>query len=167
MHKTRSFTGFASWREKQFGSRPSLNGLSNWSSHGYLAKPGNEGVPKQSPRASNEVNGMTGITANGVDSGYVLLKRQEDGQMVTVQSQNSSTNGIAPLSPSQSQPQSLPTIQQTKPPYPYPPQINQDNDRKYFRLVYFRIFSMSFYQIMLKMYDQHQNCTSILMLSAF
>ena len=81
------------------------------------------------------MNGMTGITANGVDSGYVLLKRQEDGQMVTVQSQNASTNGNVPLQPSQSQPQSLPTIQQTQPPYPYPTQMNQDNDRKYFRLV--------------------------------
>ena len=129
------FLGFASWREKQFGSRPSLNGLSNWSSHGYLAKSSNEVGPKHSPRTSNDVSEMNGTPANGIDSGYVLLKRQDNGQMVTVQSQNGQTNGNVQLH-SQSQPQSLPTIQQ--PPAPitsYSAQLNQENDRKYFRFV--------------------------------
>ena len=130
--------GFASWREKQFGSRPSLNGLSNWSSHGYLAKSTNEGGPKHSPRTSNDVIEMNGTSANGVDSGYVLLKRQDNGQMVTVQSQNGPTNGNVAQQQSQSQPQSLPTIQQQQAPYaPYPTQLNQENDRKYFRFVFY------------------------------
>jgi len=30
--------GSMSWKDKQFGSRPSLNGMAHWSSHGYLAK---------------------------------------------------------------------------------------------------------------------------------
>ena len=106
--------------------------MAAWSSHGYLAKSANEGGPKHSPRTINDANG---ISSNGVDSGYVMLKRQEDGQLVTVQSQNGPMNGNIPPQQSQSQPQSLPTIQQNQPPYPYPPQINQDNERKYFRLV--------------------------------
>ena len=64
-----------------------------------------------------------------------MLKRQDDGQMVTVQSQNAPINGNVPQQQSQSQPQSLPTIQQPQPPYPYATQMNQENDRKYFRLV--------------------------------
>ena len=128
-------TGFTSWREKQFGSRPSLNGLAAWSSHGYLAKSANEGGPKHSPRTPNDTNGTSG---SGVDSGYVMLKRQDDGQLVTVQSQNGPMNGNIPPQQSQSQPQSLPTIQQNQPPYPYPPQVNQDNDRKYFSVNNFR-----------------------------
>ena len=129
------FIGFASWREKQFGSRPSLNGLAAWSSHGYLAKSANEGGAKHSPSASNDVGGGINGTqpGNGIDSGYVLLKRQDDGQMVTVQSQNAATNGTAIHQQSQSQPQSLPTIQQSQMQYQYPAQITQENDRKYFR----------------------------------
>lgn len=139
------FIGFASWREKQFGSRPSLNGLAAWSSHGYLAKSATEGGPKHSPHTSNDVGGINGTSGNGIDSGYVLLKRQDDGQMVTVQSQNAPTNVNATLQQSQSQPQSLPTIQQAQMQYQYPTQITQDNDRKYFRFVEFNIiFKESF-----------------------
>jgi hypothetical protein len=58
--------------------------------------------------------------------------------MVTVQSQNAPTNGNVLQQPSQSQPQSLPTIQQTQPPYPYPAQVNQDNDRKYYSVSNYR-----------------------------
>ena len=80
---------------------------------------------------------MNGPGANGVDSGYVLLKRQEDGQMVTVQSQNGPpTNGNIIQQQSQSQPQSLPTIQQSQAPYPSTAHVSQENERKYFRLVY-------------------------------
>ena len=131
------FIGFASWREKQFGSRPSLNGLAAWSSHGYLAKGPNDGKPtKHSPRNSKDISGMNGPGSNGVDSGYVLLKRQDDGQMVTVQSQNAPpTNGNIIQQQSQSQPQSLPTIQQSQAPYPSTGHVGQENDRKYFRLV--------------------------------
>ena len=80
---------------------------------------------------------MNGPGSNGVDSGYVLLKRQDDGQMVTVQSQNAPpTNGNIIQQQSQSQPQSLPTIQQSQAPYPSTAHVGQENDRKYFRLVY-------------------------------
>ena len=58
-------SGSASWREKQFGSRPSLNGMAHWSSHGYLAKANDNAVP-------NSKN----------QDGYVVLKRQGD-QMIT------------------------------------------------------------------------------------
>ena len=79
---------------------------------------------------------MNGPGSNGVDSGYVLLKRQDDGQMVTVQSQNAPpTNGNIIQQQSQSQPQSLPTIQQSQAPYPSTGHVGQENDRKYFRLV--------------------------------
>ena len=59
--------------------------------------------------------------------------------MVTVQSQNASNNGNATHQQSQSQPQSLPTIQQSQMQYQYPAQITQDNDRKYFRFVEFNM----------------------------
>ena len=58
-------SGSTSWREKQFGSRPSLNGMAHWSSHGYLAKANDNAVP-----GSKNADG------------YVVLKRQGD-QMVT------------------------------------------------------------------------------------
>ena len=54
------------WREKQFGSRPSLNGMAHWSSHGYLAKANDNSMPT-SPKPGD---------------GYVILKRQGD-QMIT------------------------------------------------------------------------------------
>ena len=106
--------------------------MAAWSSHGYLAKSANEAGSKPSPQTSNDGGGINGVASgNGIDSGYVLLKRQDDGQMVTVQSQI----GNATQQQSPSQPQSLPTIQQSQVPYQYPTQINQDHDRKYFRFV--------------------------------
>jgi hypothetical protein len=66
-------SGTASWREKQYGSRPSLNGMAHWSSHGYLAKE-NDNAAAGQPAAQN--NGK-------IPEGYVVLKRQGD-QMVTV-----------------------------------------------------------------------------------
>ena len=55
--------GSMSWREKQFGSRPSLNGLAHWSSHGYLAK-------------ANDGTGPSRVdTENQAGNGYVVLRR--------------------------------------------------------------------------------------------
>ncbi len=81
-------SGTASWREKQFGSRPSLNGMAHWSSHGYLAKANENAGPNGRP------NGGPPVTPEG----YVVLKRQGD-QMIT--SQQASLQA-------QQQPQSLP-----------------------------------------------------------
>ena len=90
----------ASWREKQklqsAGSRPGLNNLAAWSSHGYLAKANDNSVPNQ--------------VASPGDSGYVLLKRGGDGQMVTVKQQPN-------------QPQSLPSGK---------PGVPEPLDKKYF-----------------------------------
>ena len=82
------------------------------------------------------VAGGHGASINGIDTGYVLLKRQDDGQMVTVKSPNAppgSSNHVVPQS--QTQPQSLPTIQQAQMQYQHPHQLNSENDtdRKYFR----------------------------------
>ncbi len=66
--------GTASWREKQFGgSRPSLNGMAHWSSHGYLAK-ANDNTTSY---------GSGSQSASKLPEGYVILRRQGD-QMITV-----------------------------------------------------------------------------------
>jgi hypothetical protein len=57
--------GSLSWREKQFGSRPSLNGLAAWSSHGYLAKASDGTGPTKTESSDNPANG------------YVVLKRDQ------------------------------------------------------------------------------------------
>ena len=80
--------GGAPWRDTrppppQARPKPNLGDMSHWSSHGYLAKGGEEG-PATPPHGN----------------GYVVLKRQGDG-MVTVRS---------PTNNSQQQPSSLPPI---------------------------------------------------------
>ena len=95
--------GSLSWREKQFGSRPSLNGLAHWSSHGYLAK-ANDGTGPSKVDSENQVG-----------NGYVVLKR--DPLLPSRQPQS------LPTQVQQHQPQ-LPQHQQQ--------QQQQDGDRKYF-----------------------------------
>lgn len=86
--------GGQSWREKQFGSRPSLNGMAHWSSHGYLAK-ANENTMPNGPTMENgynQSNGNSGLVSpghnqmnsppNGPHDGYVVLRKQGD-QLVT------------------------------------------------------------------------------------
>ena len=80
-----------SWREKQFGSRPSLNGMAHWSSHGYLAKANDNAAPNMSKQVSE---------------GYVVLKRQGDS-MITQQPQSlpvqANNNGVIPRYPQMGQ----------------------------------------------------------------
>ena len=88
----------------------------------------------QPPQTTNAGGGY-GTSGNGVDTGYVLLKRKDDGQMVTVKSPNASGNSNQAQQP-QTQPQSLPTIPQAQMQYQHPiNQLNRENevDRKYFR----------------------------------
>jgi len=80
--------GGAPWRDTrppQARPKPNLGDMSHWSSHGYLAKGGEEG-PATPPHGN----------------GYVVLKRQGDG-MVTVRSPTSNSQ-------QQQQPSSLPPI---------------------------------------------------------
>ena len=73
-----------SWREKQFGSRPSLNGMAHWSSHGYLAKANDNAMPT-SPKPGD---------------GYVILKRAGDQMITSVnQPQSLPLNGQQPRFP--------------------------------------------------------------------
>ena len=85
------------------------------------------------PPQTTNAGGGYGTSGNGVDTGYVLLKRKDDGQMVTVKSPNASGNSNQAQQP-QTQPQSLPTIPQTQMQYQHPHQLNRENevDRKYF-----------------------------------
>jgi len=77
--------GSLSWRDKQFGSRPSLNGMAHWSSHGYLAKAPDGTMPSQ---------GEVEPSAAG-NNGYVVLKRQGD-QIVTMRQPQSLPNQVPP-----------------------------------------------------------------------
>ena len=84
-----------SWREKQFGSRPSLNGMAHWSSHGYLAKANDNSAPNMSKQVSE---------------GYVVLKRQGDSMITQTQQPQSlpvqqlpNANGVIPRYPQMGQ----------------------------------------------------------------
>ena len=95
-------------KQQQFGSRPSLNGMAHWSSHGYLAK----GSPNENPIPTSPKPG----------EGYVVLKRQGEHMITTLnQPQSLPINAV----PSTSQQQR----------FPAPLQMNtNDNpgDRKYY-----------------------------------
>ena len=79
-----SLYGGAPWRERQpppqARPKPNLADMAHWSSHGYLAKGGEDG-PATPPHGN----------------GYVVLKRQGDG-MVTVRSPANSSQQPSSLS---------------------------------------------------------------------
>jgi hypothetical protein len=80
--------GSMSWKEKQFGSRPSLNGMAHWSSHGYLAKASDNTSPASFENQDH---------ANP-SSGYVHLRKQGEQLMASRQQPqslpNTSTNQV-------------------------------------------------------------------------
>ena len=86
-HQDPKKNGSLSWRDKQFGSRPSLNGMAHWSSHGYLAKASDGTMP---------------ATTDADATGYVVLKRQGE-QIVTMRQPQSLPNQVPLPTPVQAQ----------------------------------------------------------------
>ena len=120
--------------------------MAAWSSHGYLAKAGDEPGSANSPQNMNGM-GSTAVNGTGIDSGYVLLKRKDDGQMVTVKSPNGSSSGNVNIAQTQdNQPQSLPTITPAQLQYQQQQHHsnimeNDNTNRKYYRYGEYLLFN--------------------------